>query len=1293
MDAVDGRVITRFRTQKNAELLGYLAWHLQRAHAREELVELLWPESDLVRGRNRLSNALSSLRRQLEPPGVPAGAVLQTDRAFVRLNPAVVATDVGEFEAALQSAASASSQLERAQLLAGAVELYRGPLLPGCYADWLAPEQHRLAELHLGALLQLVDSLASLARAGELPRALEAARRAVAADPLREATHREVMHLYVAAGQPAAALQQYRHVQQLLKEELGTVPALATRTLAQKVQLQSAGGVDVWTYGGVDEGPDRTAAPTRPHFRASIQPPTGTVTFLLTDIEGRLPFEPALEDGAIEALREALASQQELLRGEFRRHGGFGVKEAGGSFLVAFASARDALEAAVAAQRRLADADFESRTAVCPDQAEAGRMPTSGSPNPQSAIRNPQWRTALHTADVELERGEYQGPALHSAARMLAAAHGGQILRSEAAAALLRRDLDPDVRLVDLGIYRLRDVPAPERLFQVAYPEMPRRRFPPLRAAAGSSGNLPPTFSRLFGREAELAALAALLSPETNERMDEWTSGRGEDVPESKPGPTASIRPLVRSSARLVTLTGPGGTGKTRLALEVARQLAERFSGAVWFVPLGDVERAERLPDAALAALRLPRAAQTEPFEQLVGALGAHPTLLVLDNFEQIVVDGAPLLQELLAEVPSLRCLVTSRQRLDVAGEREFPIQPLPRPGGSAGGSWTPEQLLAYESVQLFVDRAQAAKPDFQVTANNAAGIAELCDRLEGIPLAVELAAARVQILTVGQMLAQLARRFDFLVSRRRDLSHRHRTLRAALDWSYRLLSPELQRLFARLSVFRGGWTLAAAEAVCGGIGVMEYGSNGVMDTPDPPVSTTPPLHHSNTPPAPGTLDALEQLRACSLVLVDEAREGFRFRMLETLREYAAEKLAPEGREAVREQHATYYLVLAEAASEELRGPQQSAWLARLDLELPNLRAALEWTSRQAGAHHGLPTAGPTCGVCPRLPTGLRLAAALWRFWSTRGYSREGLAALRAALARLGPDHPELGRSVWRAEALNGAGALAQDLGDYGAARGFHEESLALWRELGDPVGEASALNNLGNLAFSGGESDAAGPWYEEALRLYRAAGDDAGTARVLSNLGALERERGNPARAAQLIGESLELRRALGDQFGLAVSLENLGHLERERGRPTGAAEHHAEALSLRRELDYKQGIAVSLNNLGILLLEAGDLAGAEDRFRESLALLREVTEPRATAECLVGLAGVAAAEGRHPQAARLLGAAAALRERSGITPSPVEASVEEQAARSALAALGEDAYAAARMEGKRLAPEQVEA
>jgi predicted ATPase len=439
---------------------------------------------------------------------------------------------------------------------------------------------------------------------------------------------------------------------------------------------------------------------------------------------------------------------------------------------------------------------------------------------------------------------------------------------------------------VYLGIYRLQGGRALERLFQVEYPEMKQRRFGPLRVEAGYAHQLPVQFTRFFGREDELTRLEEILL-------------------EEKP--------------HLLTLTGPGGSGKTRLALEAARQLIEPFGGAVWFVPLQDLTDPGLLPGAIAASLRLPRLPQVEPLEQVVEVLSRQPSLLVLDNFEHLLGSGLmvndsmvygstinhqpsaiSLVRTLLERVPSLTLLITSRQVLNLTGEREFYVSPLPTPGGED----TPEWLLRCPSVQLFVDRAQKVRPDFQVTPANAPAVSELCYRLEGIPLALELAAARVQVLTPVQMLAQLEHRFDFLVSRKRDEARRHQTLRAAMDWSYQLLSPELQRFFARLSVFRGGWTLEAAAAVA---------SDEWQVTSD-----ESPITSHQSPVISNALDTLAQLQECSLVQAEEAGAEMRFRMLETLREYAGEQLASEEQAALRERHADYFLHWVEEAEPKL---------------------------------------------------------------------------------------------------------------------------------------------------------------------------------------------------------------------------------------------------------------------------------------------------------------------------------------------------------------------------------------
>ena len=504
----DDRVIDRFGTQKAGALLAYLAYHLEQAHPREVLAELLWPWSRPAAGRRSLRVALTSLRHQLEPPGIPARAIIQADRFAVRLNPEAVTTDVAEFTAALRGAERAASRAERVQRLAEATKLYRGYLLPGYYQDWIMPEQERLA----GVYYQTVRRLSkALEEAGDLEQALDCARRAVAVDPLREEAHREVMRLLIVARQPEAALKQYEELARVLKEELGEEPSDAIQRLAERL-LEAK-----------DRAPTARAEPLTPLPSARPQParrrlPTGTVTFLLTDIEG----STRLREETGDAFDDALTTHHKLLRQQFREHGGHEVKELGDGFLVAFERPTSALACAVDAQQALARKRWPKETGPL------------------------RVRMAVHTGQVELMEREYRGLALHHASRVLTAGHGGQVLCSEGAAGLLRRDLEPGVRLVDLGVYQLRDVEVPERLFQVGYPGMDPEKFPPLKAHIGYGSHLPLTFTRFFGREKELAWLQkALVQPET----------------------------------RLVTMTGSGGCGKTRLALEAARQLLEPFKG------------------------------------------------------------------------------------------------------------------------------------------------------------------------------------------------------------------------------------------------------------------------------------------------------------------------------------------------------------------------------------------------------------------------------------------------------------------------------------------------------------------------------------------------------------------------------------------------------------------------------------------------------------------------------------------------------------------------------------------
>lgn len=809
--------------------------------------------------------------------------------------------------------------------------------------------------------------------------------------------------------------------------------------------------------------------------------PTGTVTFLFTDIAD----STTLWEQHPAAARVALTRHDELVEQIVAEHEGHIVRPRGegDSRFAVFSRATDAVAAAAALQQALYAEHWLLRTPL-------------------------RVRMALHTGEADRRDGDYYGSAVNRCARLRAVAHGGQILVSAATQELVRDSLPSGIELHELGAHRLKDLTRPEQVFQLVAPGL-AAEFPPLRSLDARPHNLPVQRDPLIGREREVAEVVALLR---------------------------------RPEIGLVTLTGPGGTGKTRLSQQIAAEMLDDFPDGAWFVDLAALSDPALVLSTIAQTLGLKELADQPIAEMLAASLRSKQLLLVLDNFEQVLAAAATL-TTLLRTTERLKLLVTSRELLRLSGEQDYPVPPLALP--DLERREPVERLSQYAAVALFIQRAQAVKPDFQVTNETAPAVAEICVRLDGLPLAIELAAARIRLLPAEALLRRLGNRLKLLTGGMRDQAARQQTLRAAIDWSYKLLTTEEQVLFAQLGVFVGGWTLEAAEAVC------------QQDDLD-------------------LLDGIQSLLDKSLLRQDASGSDSRFTMLETIREFAFEQLVARDASIVQRNHADYFLAFAEDADTQLHSAEQIVWLGRLEAENENLRSALTWFVS-----------------CNEAESALRLAGALSLFWHYRGHYTEGRDWLEHVI-KLGGD---VGGAI-RAKACSGVGTLAWAQGDYGRATEYHQQALTLYQNVGDGCGVAFTLNNLGAQAVARGAVLEAARLYNESKALYLTLTNSSCAEDILLpiyNLGELARDQGDYHHAMEFLNEAATRARAFGNSFFLVYAITALGDLARMSGSYLQAQRYFQESLELARTHMDRMLVAICLEGLASVAMTEDHQSGAE--------------------------------------------------------------------------------------------------
>lgn len=1128
------------KRRKVLALFVYLAITGQ-PHSRAVLTDLLYPKQSRDRSMSDFRQTLSFLKNTIGENW------LSSDRRSVSLaNAGGVWIDVHEFCRLVRESRRLlqdGSGEKALYLFNNAARLYRGEFLSGFYLrdsldfeEWQLSQQENLQQHYAYVLEQLVK-IHSMRK--EYKTAIDYGNRWLSLDPLDQEVHRHLMRLYKLDGQHAAATRQYEICRNTLREELQEPPDEETCRLREAISSPDfKPGPRFW----LDKWHQAQAIYPAPHNHEKESKPTvaenlpsGVAAFLSIDFRG---FAQRLKNHP-QPIEFHPTDYKAVFRSSVELGGGQIIGTENNTPCAVFSDASTAIRVAKDTQ------------VLCQQEL----LSMADAPRPLIPIGP---RVVLHAGKVERQQEIYIGSVIDRIAHLLEAANEGQILLSSPMVELANDALPEGASLRSLGPHRLRDLSPPKPIYQLMHPEL-LADFPALKSLESRPNNLPSQLTSLVGRRKELVELTNFF------RYEE---------------------------AQILTLTGPGGTGKTRLALQVAAQQIDLFEHGVYFVGLATIRKPEGVLPSIAQALDVRETMRRDRslMEVLKEYLRSRRILLVLDNFEH-VASASDQVVELLAASTGLKVLVTSRESLHLKGEREFPVSPLSIPERDIGEAV--ERLSQYEAVRLFIERAVAVKSDFSVTDENAPVIAEICVHLDGLPLAIELAASKLKVLSAKDLMKRLSNRLKLLKGGSRDLPARQQTLRSTIDWSYKLLSEAERRLFERLSVFIGGCSLDAAEQVCtdaeGGMGL-------------------------------DVLDGLVSLVDKSLLRRDEVAGETRFGMLETIREYSQAKLE-ESSEAdkARQHHAQYFLRLAEEAEPMLHSREQMLWLDRLERENNNLQAAMGWLLKNGKAQEAL-----------------RLGAALYWFWYRYGHINDGEKWLNQALKLAGEAEP----SGIRAKALHALGWLVYIQSEWPRARDLHEQSLALFRELDDRQGEASALSELGVVERWLNEMEIGRQYSEEAVRIAREVGDPhlISVSLVWAYATTDGKFVGEPPLAE--LEEAVELSRNGGDLWNMASAIHGLGDLFRELGQHEQALPRYEEALRGFRQLKDRWMIAWTLEGMGRNSFLDGDNRNAEKYLAESISHFSMLGDKRDTMFTLSILAMVVRAEEKHPRAACLLGA-----------------------------------------------------